>query len=263
MRSDFRSTMIVAVATPVLLLVALTAGCSHPGPINQPPNGINDLIGGSQSAKADSITKTSSAITEEARKEASDIFKDRCVTCHGEQGRGDGPGASNLMPKPMDFHNSNWQVSVSDADQWAGLKTLNAHEGETLLKMSRQIYPHDRLDDSYYLKVVQDLDSEAGTTPDTAKLLHDGVANLDQAPNAKFITQSSDGQIAALKKGEGTPFFQKVRSTALVSLYNNHGVWAKLGYPGASYQLGGYLHHGFDDLNWLPDPPESASPKPA
>jgi len=152
---------------------------------------------------------------------------------------------------------------VGYADQWAGLKSLNAHEGETLLKMSRQIYPHDRLDDSYYLKVVQDLDSEAGTTPDTAKLLHDGVANLDQVTNAKFITQPSDDQIAALKKVERTPFFEKVRSTALVSLYNNPGVWKKLGYPGASYQIGGYLHHGFNDLNWLPDPPESASPKPA
>src|SRR5260370_22956969 len=151
---------------------------------------------------------------------------------------------------------------VGYADQWAGLKSLNAHEGETLLKMSRQIYPHDRLDDSYYLKVVQDLDSEAGTTPDTAKLLHDGVANLDQAPNAKFITQSSDDQIAALKKVERTPFFEKVRSTALVSLYNNPGVWKKLGYPGASYQIGGFLPHGFNSLNNLPGPPHSATPKP-
>src|ERR1700737_1322786 len=113
MWGDFGLTMIVAVATPVLLLVALTASCSHPGPISQPPNGISDQIGGSQQSKADSITKTSSAITEDARKEASDIFKDRCVTCHGEQGRGDGPGASNLMPKPMDFPNSNWQGSVT------------------------------------------------------------------------------------------------------------------------------------------------------
>jgi len=115
MRGDFGSTIIVALATPVLLLAALTAGCSPPGPISQQPNGIKDQIGNSQPAKADSIT-SKSAITEEARKEARDIFKDRCVTCHGEQGRGDGPGASNLMPKPMDFHNSNWQVSVSDSD---------------------------------------------------------------------------------------------------------------------------------------------------
>lgn len=151
---------------------------------------------------------------------------------------------------------------VGYAGQWAALKTLNAHEGETLLKMSRQIFPHDSLDDSYYMKVVEDLDSEASTAPATAKVLHDGVVGLDKASNGKFAAESADDQIVTLKKIQDTPFFQKVRSTALVSVYNNHDVWKKLGYPGASYRIGGYLHHGFNDLNWLPDPPESASPKP-
>jgi hypothetical protein len=153
---------------------------------------------------------------------------------------------------------------VTGADQWtSGLKTLSPHEGETLLIVTRQIFPHDRLDDTDYIKVVQDLDVEASTTPDTEKALHEGVANLDKTSQAKFVAMSSDEQIAALKQNEHTPFFQKVQSTELVSLYNNHEVWKKLGYQGASYPIGGYLHHGFNDLNWLPDPPESASPKPA
>jgi hypothetical protein len=153
---------------------------------------------------------------------------------------------------------------VGDAAQWTdGLKTLNPHEGQTLLKVTRQIFPHDRLDNSDYIKVVQDLDAEASTTPATAKVLHDGVANLDRNTNSKFISMSDDDQVTALKKVEDTPFFQKVHGTELVSLYNNHEVWKKLGYQGASYPIGGYLHHGFNDLNWLPDPPESASPKSA
>lgn len=153
---------------------------------------------------------------------------------------------------------------VGNAAEWtAGLKSLSPHEGETLLKITRQIFPHDRLDDSNYIKVVQDLDAEAAATPATAKVLHDGVANLDRNTNSKFITMSDDDQVAALKQIEDGQFFQKVHSTELVSLYNNHEVWKKLGYQGASYPIGGYLHHGFNDLNWLPEPPESASPKPA
>jgi len=149
---------------------------------------------------------------------------------------------------------------VGYADQWTSrLKVLNSHEGETLLKMTRQIYPHDRLADTYYIKVVEDLDAEAGSKAETAKLLHEGIAQLDP----KFVSMSSDDQIAALKKVEDTPFFQKVRGTELVSLYNNHEVWKQFGYPGASFPIGGYLHHGFNDLKWLPDPPEAASPKPA
>jgi hypothetical protein len=153
---------------------------------------------------------------------------------------------------------------VGAADQWtAGLKSLSPHEGETLLKVTRQIFPHDRLDDAPYIKVVLDLDAEAATKPETATTLHHGLAALDKNTNGKFTTMSADAQTAELIKIESEPFFQKVQSIELVSLYNNHEVWKKLGYQGASYPLGGYLHHGFNDLNWLPDPPASASPKPA
>lgn len=148
------------------------------------------------------------------------------------------------------------------AAEWtARLKTLTAHEGETLLKMARQIFPHDRLDDSYYIKTVGDLDTEASSKPATAKMLSVGVANLDHLAKGKFVDRPGD-QVGALKKIQHTPFFEKVRSTEMVSLYNNEDVWKVFGYQGASYPFGGYLHHGFNDLNWLPEPPETASPKP-
>jgi hypothetical protein len=156
-------------------------------------------------------------------------------------------------------------VSVTGyaATEAVKLAALDQHDGATLLQMARQIFPHERLSDSYYWKVVEDLDHEAATTPATAKLLHDGVAKLDQVKGAKFITLSPDEQVAALTKIDTSPFFQKVQGAAIVSLYNNHEVWKQFGYPGASYPFGGYIHHGFNDLKWLPDPPEDASPKPA
>jgi hypothetical protein len=153
---------------------------------------------------------------------------------------------------------------VDGAEQWtAGLKTLNPDQGQALLAMSRQLFPHPQLNDSYYVKVVQDLDAEAANKNDTAKLLKDGVGRLDAAKHAKFVALSPEDQIAVLKQLDRSDFFITVRNSELVSLYNNHEVWKKLGYPGGSYAIGGYLHHGFNDLNWLPDPPESASPKPA
>jgi hypothetical protein len=155
-------------------------------------------------------------------------------------------------------------VSAASAGQWtASLKTLDAHQAQTLLAMSRQIFPHPQLDDTYYVVVVQDLDKDAINKPATAKLLRDGVAQLDSAKGANFANLKTTEQILVLKQIDQTDFFTAVRNSELVSLYNNHDVWKKLGYPGASYALGGYLHHGFNDLNWLPNPPESASPKPA
>ncbi len=144
----------------------------------------------------------------------------------------------------------------------AGLKSLNTLEGETLLKMMRQIFPHDRLADKFYAKVAQDLDSQAQASADTAKLLREGLAKLDEGPK-KFAALSAEEQLAELQKIEGSEFFKKVMSTELVSLYNNPAVWEQFGYGGSSYEIGGYLNHGFNDLAWLPDPPESASPKAA
>jgi mono/diheme cytochrome c family protein len=54
------------------------------------------------------------AITEDDRAKARDIFTERCATCHGADGHGNGPAAVNLKPKPIDFHSQNWQKSVTD-----------------------------------------------------------------------------------------------------------------------------------------------------
>jgi hypothetical protein len=41
-------------------------------------------------------------------------YKDKCLTCHGATGKGDGEGAKALDPKPRSFADKAWQTSVSD-----------------------------------------------------------------------------------------------------------------------------------------------------
>lgn len=55
--------------------------------------------------------KVSAAAKAEARK----IYTQRCVTCHGDSGKGDGAGAAALNPKPRSFSDAAWQKSVDDA----------------------------------------------------------------------------------------------------------------------------------------------------
>jgi mono/diheme cytochrome c family protein len=50
----------------------------------------------------------------DAQAEADKIFMTRCASCHGIDGRGDGPGAANLNPKPRNYHDKAWQKSVTD-----------------------------------------------------------------------------------------------------------------------------------------------------
>ena len=46
--------------------------------------------------------------------EAKEIFQNRCTVCHGEKGKGDGPGSAALDPKPRNFTLVDWQESVTD-----------------------------------------------------------------------------------------------------------------------------------------------------
>ena len=155
-------------------------------------------------------------------------------------------------------------VLMAPDGAWAlQLSALDAHSGETLLRMTRQLYPHDALGDIYYAGVVEALDAEAKGNAGTAKLLKDGVAGLDKAMGITWLELSDGHQMKVLKEREATPFFQKVRGTTVVALYNNKLVWRHFGYEGASYEFGGYIDRGFDDLNWVENPPEDASPSKA
>ncbi len=44
------------------------------------------------------------------------LFGSMCATCHGADGRGDGPAAASLNPKPRDYTDAKWQASVTDDD---------------------------------------------------------------------------------------------------------------------------------------------------
>ncbi|MBI3798508.1 MAG: hypothetical protein HY268_16290 [Deltaproteobacteria bacterium] len=55
-----------------------------------------------------------------------------------------------------------------------------------------------------------------------------------------------------MKSMETTPFFQTVRGAMVTDFYNQPVVWKQFGYEGSSWQLGGYLNRGFNDISWLP-----------
>jgi hypothetical protein len=146
---------------------------------------------------------------------------------------------------------------------WAvELKTLTSAQGDALLQMGKVLYPHKGLPDAVYALLAKDLDAAAGKDPKTAQMLADGVAELDKAAGGNFVAAPEAQKLAAVKSQEGKPFFNTVRGQCITSLYDNDMAWAHFGYPGASWDKGGYITRGFNDLKWLPNPPASASPPP-
>ena len=132
---------------------------------------------------------------------------------------------------------------------------LEQHVAETVTALARTLYPHDGLSDEVYARVAAKLDEAAQADAEQARTISEGVAGLDAG--APFLQRSADERLAAAREIEGSPLFELVRSTAVVEVYSDPATWRLLGYEGPSFAQGGYLHRGFDDLDWLPDPEES------
>lgn len=139
----------------------------------------------------------------------------------------------------------------------ATLKSVKPAAAPTLLKMARDLYPHDLLPDAYYEAAVTTIDGGVTADKATRTLLSDGVAALDAAAvrlkGRPYVGISAEAdRTAVLKSIEDTPFFKRMRSEMITALYNQPEVWTKLGYEGPSAEVGGYIRRGFNDIDWLP-----------
>ena len=142
-------------------------------------------------------------------------------------------------------------LAATDAAWAAELNTLKPETFAALVQMARDIYPHDKVGDEYYVTAVKGYDSEGSKT-----MISEGVAALDAiaktaGANSYIETKWEDSRVDLLKQIEDDGFFQTIRGGLVTGLYNQKAVWPIFGYEGESFSKGGYLHRGFDDINWL------------
>ncbi len=155
-------------------------------------------------------------------------------------------------------------ATLAPSRTWAlTMSAMTETEGSKLLKVTRGIFPHDTLDDAVYALVVKDLDAAAAKDASVATLLRDGLRELDELASGNWAGLDYLARENIVIKMAGSDFFEKIRGTSVVSLYNNEMAWAHFGYEGASYEMGGYFDRGFQDLDWLPDPDADSSPAKA
>lgn len=142
-------------------------------------------------------------------------------------------------------------VAAPDA-AWAIETThLKPETFATLVQMARDIYPHDQVGDEFYVIAVKGYDSA-----ETADGIEAGIAALNAAAQGKgFATYLDTGwerdRVDILRGMEDSAFFQQVRGGLVTGLYNQKAVWPIFGYEGSSFEQGGYINRGFDDINWL------------
>lgn len=142
---------------------------------------------------------------------------------------------------------------LAPSSSWAmPLESLNTRQGETLLAVVKHIFPHPHLEDAVYAHVVRSLDKKS-ENGEFHTLLDNGIKTLNERSKGDWLDLNETEQLEQLSAMANTPFFQAIRSDAVVSLYDNALAYAHFGYGGAEGD-GGYLHNGFNDLIWLPDP---------
>ncbi len=150
-------------------------------------------------------------------------------------------------------------ASMAAAKDVAALQSfprLGAATGKTLVRMARDVFPHDKLADKFYVEAIAPYDAAAAKDPAVKTLLTDGVQDLNQRAKQRYgvpyaAVKTEEERVALLKDIEATPFFKKVQGDLVTGLYNNKKLWPLFGYEGSSWQKGGYLQRGFDDIDWL------------
>jgi hypothetical protein len=141
---------------------------------------------------------------------------------------------------------------------WAqAAQSLKPRSMATLVLMARDIYPHDQIPDRFYINAVIPYDKLAGQDGAVREMLESGVAGLDRDALDRYRlayleVPSETDRVALLEGMKYSKFFNKLRSDLVVSFYNQHELWLRFGYEGSSADHGGYIHRGFNDIDWLP-----------
>lgn len=138
------------------------------------------------------------------------------------------------------------------SEAWAlEVKHLKPETMKTIIQVARDIYPHDRVPYRYYAKACKSFDST-----DLKSDIEEGIEFLNKLAQAKhkkdYVNVGWETErVALLEQIENTKMFQALRGSLVTGLYNQQEVWPIFGYQGASFEHGGYINRGFDDIEWL------------
>ncbi|RRV18026.1 gluconate 2-dehydrogenase subunit 3 family protein [Pseudomonas saudiphocaensis] len=118
-----------------------------------------------------------------------------------------------------------------------------------LLRMGRDVFPHTFISDHHYVQPLLGLMDEQPAL--VARGLEDLQQQARHTHGSPFERLDESERVALLTEIENTPFFKAVRSSLMFGLYDNKALFPLFGYEGSSWEYGGYVNRGFNDLNWL------------
>lgn len=136
----------------------------------------------------------------------------------------------------------------------AGEPQFTEDERSLLVRILRVAFPHSSFPDAPYERTADAIISQAADSRWYSIVLKKGLVTLANVNGKHFNALTDVEATRVLHRIQTTDLFGFIRRTAVLTLYDHEDVWALLGYEGPSFNKEGYLHRGFDDLDWLPEP---------
>jgi mono/diheme cytochrome c family protein len=96
-------------------------------------------VSGSAGGAATTTKTVSAAVTPATLEHGRGLYKAHCVACHGESGRGDGPGAGVLKPAPRDHTDRAYMSTLSNEEIGRVIQMGGAIKGKPLMPSNPQI----------------------------------------------------------------------------------------------------------------------------
>lgn len=98
-----------------------------------------------ESAKKNPIAKSDKAVKEGKEK----VVEKACTACHGDSGKGDGPGAAALNPKPADWTSAKVQQQTDGCLFW------KISTGRGAMPPWAALSPDDRWEIIHYIRTLK------------------------------------------------------------------------------------------------------------
>lgn len=138
---------IISTSFVALLLAVAASGCGKAKPASSEQ--AEPAVGSAAATPGAGVT----APTGDAAAKAKEIFAQRCTPCHGATGLGDGAASASLNPHPRNFHDKEWQKSVTDEHIQTIIKVGGAAVGKSPAMPSNP----DLVNDAATVSALKDL----------------------------------------------------------------------------------------------------------
>lgn len=176
--------------------------------------------------------------TQEMTDKGKTLFQTNCVSCHGNEGQGDGVAGASLNPKPRNFHDLNgWK----NGPKFSGMyKTLQEGITGSAMPSFSTLLPQDRIDLIHYIRTFAaypEVTNDELQQLDKTYSLSSGVKQPNQIPvklaeekvlqEYKPIEEKIKNITETIKKdtaSEGAQLFKKISNNlekSVITLVSN------------------------------------------